>query len=229
MPIIAEIQDRLSLAFPPSSNAPLLRAVQEGSYLADHLFEGETFLKNAIGRDIRGHIRRVGICHQIQSYCDPGDLTFVATMQPMPRGNWHWLEILSTGALAHVCRTEDVEKFPVETDSRQDFRLRLQTDLLNWRDEDRDLRKLIKEIPKLYAWLTFRVAQDGKVSHLCWAAPAVDIDEYIAHINVLKSIEKSGKTAPEVSTVPDPAAAVRLKDHIVKALERPDSDKTAGG
>ena len=40
MPIIKEIQDRLTLAFPPSSNAALYRAVQEGSYLADHLYNG---------------------------------------------------------------------------------------------------------------------------------------------------------------------------------------------
>jgi hypothetical protein len=228
MPIISEIQDRLTLAFPHSFNKPLFRAVQEGSYLADHLFEGESFLKNAIGRDLRGHIRRVGICHQIQAYCARGDLPWHVTMQPMPKGIWHWLEILGTGALAHVCRTEDTDRFPVETDSRQDFRLRLQGDLLSYRPEDRDLGKIIGDIPKLYAWLTFRVAQDGRVSHLCWAAPAADIDEYIAHINVLKAIEEAGQDAPEVSTVPDPATSVRLKDHIARALERGDSEKKSG-
>lgn len=224
MPIIPEIQDRLTLAFPKSSNAALFRAVQEGSFLADHLFEGESFLKNAIGRDLRGHIRRVGICHQIDLYCQRGDLPFVAAMQPMPKGNWHWLEISSTGALAHVCRTDDIDKFPVEADSRQDFRLRLQTDLLNWREDDRDLKKIIKDIPKLYAWLTFRVSQDGKVSHLCWVAPAVDIDVYIAHINVLNALE-TAQNIPEVSTTPDPAEALRLKDHIAKAIELSSPDK----
>ncbi|MFO1125369.1 MAG: hypothetical protein U1E25_08895 [Methylocystis sp.] len=227
MAIIPEIQDRLTLAYPPSSNSALFRAVQEGSFLVDHLFEGESFLKNAIGRDLRGHLRRVGICHQIALYCQRGDLPFIATMQPMPKGNWHWLEIVSTGALAHVCRTDDTYKFPVEADSRQDFRLRLQPDLLSWREDERDIKKIIREIPKLYAWLTFRIAQDGKVSHLCWAAPAVDTDEYIAHINVLKTLETS-RSIPEVSMTPDPAEALRLKDHIAKAIDIKSPDKKAG-
>jgi hypothetical protein len=132
MPIIPEIQDRLLLAFPKSANLQLARAVQEGSYLADHLFDGESFLNNQVGRDLRGHLRRVGIARQIELYCQRGDLPFITTMKPMPKGPWHWLEIKSTGAIAHVCRTDDVFAFPDEADSRQDVRLTLQTDLLSW-------------------------------------------------------------------------------------------------
>lgn len=227
MPVIKEVQDRLTLAFPPSSNTALYRAVQEGSYLADHLYKGESFVNNNIGRDMRGHIRRVGISHQIENYCVRGDLPFLAAMKPMPKGNWHWLEICSTGALAHECRTEDVETFPYKADSRQDIRLRLQTDLLNWREEDRDLNKIIREIPKLYAWLIFRIAQDGRISHLCWASPAVDTDEYIDHINVLKELKESEAAKLEVSTVPDPKDALRLKDHIADAVAR-DAEKKVG-
>ena len=28
-----------------------------------------------------------------------------------------------------------------------------------------------------YSWLTFRVGQDGRISHLCWASPAADRGE----------------------------------------------------
>src|SRR5262245_18304296 len=77
MPIIPEIQDRLLLRFPRSCHIPLSRAVQEGSYLADHLIAGEPFLNNVLGRDIRGHIRRAGIGFQIDLYCQRGDLPFV--------------------------------------------------------------------------------------------------------------------------------------------------------
>jgi hypothetical protein len=154
-------------------------------------------------------------------------LPFVASMKPMPKGNWHWLEIVSTGALAHVCRTEDVDKFPYEADSRQDIRLRLQTDLLSWQDDKRELAKIIRDVPKLYAWLTFRVAQDGKISHLCWASPAVDTDEYIGHINVLEALEKTEASKTEVSTVPDPKDALRLKGHIADAIAR-DGEKKVG-
>jgi hypothetical protein len=227
MPIIPEIQDRLILAFPRSSNAMLFRAVQEGSFLADHLYDGESFLNNKIGRDLRGHIRRIGISNQIEKYCTRGDLPFVTSMKPMPKGNWHWLEIISTGALAHVCRTEDVFKFPDEAESRQDLRLSIQPDLLVWTaGRERELGKIIAEIPKLYTWLTFRIAQDGRISHLCWASPAADNDEWLAHINVSDDIAKSGSAPPPPPTTPDPKESLRLKDHVAQALEQAADKKT---
>jgi hypothetical protein len=226
MPIFPEIQDRLILAFPRSSNAVLLRAVQEGSFLADHLYEGESFLNNKIGRDLRGHIRRIGISNQIEKYCIRGDLPFVAEMKPMPKGSWHWLEITSTGAMAHVCRTEDTFRFPDEAESRQDIRLALQTNLLTWSQKDRDFSKIMRDIPKLYAWLTFRTAQDGRVSHLCWASPAADCDEWVAHINVAAEVAKSGADVVSIGATPDPKEALRLKDHVVQALEQGADKKT---
>src|ERR1019366_7175253 len=126
MPIIPEVQDRLRAAFPATTDAMVFRAVQEGSYHADHLFDGEPFLNNPIGRDLRGHVRRIGIAHQLNLYCGRGDLPWKADMKPMPQGRWHWLEIGADGAMAHVCRTDAVFEFPAEADSRQDFRLALQ-------------------------------------------------------------------------------------------------------
>jgi hypothetical protein len=197
--------------------------------LADHLYEGESFLNNKVGRDLRGHIRRIGISNQIEKYCIRGDLPFVTEMKPMPKGPWHWLEIISTGALSHVCRTADVFKFPDEADSRQDIRLSLQTDLLTWSDKDIDFSKIIREIPKLYAWLTFRIGQDGKVSHLCWGSPAADCDEWVAHINVAAEVAKSGVEIAPDSALPDPKEKLRLKDHVAKALEKErGADKKTG-
>jgi len=218
--IIPEIQERLVLAFPKSSSLPLFRAVQEGIYLADHLIEGESILNNPLGRDVRGLIRRAGIAHQISAYCDRGDLPFLATMKAMPHGSWHWLEIASTGAVAHVCRTEDVDKFPYEAESRQDMRLTLQRDLLSWTPDDKPLGKIIQDIPKLYAWLTFRAAKNARLSHLCWASPAFDSDEWIAHINVLGQVGDQVDGGEEISSVPDPKERVKLKDHIAQALEK---------
>jgi len=220
MPIIPEIQDRLLLAFPRSAFIPLSRAVQEGSYLADHLFGGESFLNNCIGQDIRGHIRRVGIAFQIDLYCQRGDLPFVTGMKPMPRGPWHWLEILSTGALAHICRTDEPQSFPDEAESRQDIRLVLQADL--FRPATASLGKIIREVPQLYAWVTFRIGQDARLSHLCCCSPAADHDDWIAHINILDEISKSGAAIPAIEAVPDPKELLRLKDHIATALEKSD-------
>ncbi|MDX8508607.1 hypothetical protein [Mesorhizobium captivum] len=227
MPIIPEIQERLRLAFPPSCDLLLSRAVQEGSFLAGHLFEGESFLNNVIGRDIRGHVRRVGIAYQIDLYCNRGDLPFVTAMKPMPKGNWHWLEITATGAIGHVVRTDDVDGFPDEAESRQDKRLSIQPDLLSWSEKDKDINKLVHKIPKLYAWLTFRAAHDGKLSHLCWGAPAPDTDTWIGHINVLEEVAKRGAEVPAVAKVPDPKEVLRLKDHVAQALEEDAKKKGA--
>jgi hypothetical protein len=226
MPIIREIQDRLSLAFPRSADDALFRAVQEGSYLADHLFDGEGFLNNVVGRDIRGHVRRIGIAHQIELYCTRGDLPYIAAMKPMPKGRWHWLEISATGATAHVCRTDDVMAFPDEADSRQDARVSIQGSLFSWMGSHKPMAAVIEEIPRLYAWLTFRVGQDGRLSHLCWGAPAADTDTYVGHINVLEQLARAGLETPAVSTVPDPKEKLRLKDHVVQALGK--TDKQAG-
>jgi hypothetical protein len=218
MPIIPEIQDRLLLAFPRSSFLPLSRAVQEGSFLADHLFNGESFLNNDVGHDIRGHIRRVGIAHQIDLYCQRGDLPFVTAIKPMPRGRWHWLEIRSTGATAHVCRTDDPLSFPDEAESRQDIRLALQANLFT--PVGADLGKIIKDVPRLYTWVTFRIERGGSLNHLCCCSPAADKDEWIAYVNILEEIARSGEKLPTVSAVPDPKEKLRLKDHIAMALEK---------
>ncbi len=39
-------------------------------------------------------------------------------------------------------------------------------------------------------------------------------------MNVLDEIAKTGATVPIVSTVPDPKAKLRLKDHIAMAIEK---------
>jgi hypothetical protein len=220
MPIIPEVQSRLRAAFPQDADTALFRAVQEGSYLADHLFDGESFLNNQVGHDLRGHIRRIGIAHQLNLVCSRGDLPWTATMKPMPKGRWHWLEVTAQGALAHVCRTEDVFDFPAEADSRQDVRLALQPDLFTVAEKHRTLAEVLADVSQLYAWLTFRIGQDGRVSHLCWASPAADRDEWLAHINVLEQITRAGAEIPAISTVPDPKDKLRLKDHIAEALEK---------
>jgi hypothetical protein len=62
--------------------------------------------------------------------------------------------------------------------------------------------------------LTFRVAHDGRLSHLCCCSPAADRDEWIAYINILDEISKSGATIPSAPVVPDPKEKLRLKDHL---------------
>ena len=138
----------------------------------------------------------------------------------MPHGPWHWLEISGTGAVAHVRRSGDVQDFPDEAHSRQDYRLSLQPDLLSWADDQKTIGQIISEIPKVYAWLTYRIAGDGRVSHLCWGAPAADSNDWLAHVNVLKAISEHGGEIPEVYPAPDPKEKLRFKEHVTEALEK---------
>jgi hypothetical protein len=200
--------------------------VQQGSYNADHVFSGEAFLDNDMGRDMLGHIRRIAIAHQLTLACDRGDLPWKAVMKPMPKGRWHWLEVTGVGALAHACRTEEVFAFPAEADSRQDVRLALQPDLFT-AAEKRSLAEVLRDVPQIYTWLTFRVGQDGLVSHLCWASPASDRDEWLGHINVLDQIRRSGTEPAPISPVPDPKDRLRLKDHIAAALQKSPAKKSS--
>ena len=141
---------------------------------------------------------------------------------PMPKGQWHWLEVKGTGGLANVCRTTDVYNFPDEAESRQDKRLSLQKDLLSYETRDKSFKDILRDIPRLYAWLTFRIGHDGRVSHLCWASPAVDTNTWLAHINVVEQIAKTGTTPAPASPTPDPKDKLKLKDHIAQALEKVD-------
>jgi hypothetical protein len=222
MPIVPEIQDRLLLAFPKSSYVGLYRAVQEGSFAAFHLIDGDRFLSGDLGRDLIGHVRRVCISHQINEYCDRGDLPFVTEIKRMPKGPLHWLEIGSTGAVAHVCRVPDEPfAFPDEAESRQDYRLSLQTDLESWLStgETESLGKIIRMIPRLYAWLTFHAGNKGQIKRLSFGSPASDVNDWIGYINILDEIEKSGADLPDVPSVPEAKVALRLRDEVVAKLE----------
>jgi hypothetical protein len=205
----------------------LARAAHEGVLLADDLYGDGTILNNVLGRDLRGHIRRVGIAYRILEFCRRGDLPFSAEMTPMPRGRWHWLQIRATGVLAHACRTDDVFAFPDEAESRQDLRLALQPNLLSWSARDKSLGEIGKEIPELYAWLTYRVADDGNLCHLCWASPAPDDNQWLGHISVLREIDLAGRTPPPMPPVPDPKDKLRFKDHVQQTLGRA-NDKASG-
>jgi hypothetical protein len=213
----------LFLAFPKSSYIGLFRAVQEGSFAASHLIDGDRFLSNALGRDLHGHVRRVCISYQIDQYCQRGDLPFVTEIKRMPKGPLHWLEVVATGAVAHVCRVPDEPfAFPDEAESRQDYRLSLQTDLLSWisEGETQPLGKIIRMIPRLYAWLTFHAGSGGQVNSLSLGSPAADVNEWLGYVNILDEISKSGAELPDVSPVPDPKSTLRLRDEVVEKLEK---------
>ena len=228
MPIIPEVTDRLRGAFPESTDLALVRATREGVLLADDLYGEGNFLNNSLGRDVRGFIRRAGIAYQICRFCERGDLPFSSEMKAMPKGRWHWLEIRAPGVFAHACRTDDVYTFPDEAKSRQDLRLAIQPNLLSWSARDKSLGEVLKDIPDLYAWLTYGLAADGNLSHLCWASPAPDGDDWLAHISILQEIRKAAVTIRATTPVPDPKERLRLRDHVQQILDDTDDSKASG-
>jgi hypothetical protein len=224
MPIIPEVQERLRSLLPAEFDVDIVRAVREGVLIADSCFDQGMLLADEMGLDLKGHVRRVGIAHQLCEYSRRGALDLNVQMTRMPRGHWHWLEIRRAGLLAHMCRTDDIHRFPEEAESRQDPRLSIQGDLLSWAVRDKSMSQIIREIPELYAWLTYRVAADGSVSHICWCSPAPDENTYIAQINLLEEAKRSRELPPEPAH-PSPKDMLRFQDAVQQLLER-DKDST---
>lgn len=213
-----EITQRLVAAFPPATDAEVFRGTKEGILLADDLIENTPLLRTAIGRDLRGHVRRAGIMFRLRDLCMKGDLPFQSDIVPMPYGNWHWLELRSQNFKAHICRTEGPTEFPVDTRSRQDERLRNQGDL--FAENVVPLGEMVAQIRVLYAWLTFGVGRDGSLSHLCWAMPPADESDWLAHVNVLDRIATAA-LAPKEPEAPSATVKLRFKESIEESLSAP--------
>lgn len=209
------LQDRLDAAFPATTDAEVLRAVQQGILLADGVVENELFLRGPIGRDVRGYLRRAGILSRLNAACVAGDLPFDSAITQMPRGPFHWLELRSEGIAAHVCRTESAGAFPEDTPTRQDERLpNPQGDLFE--GNVISLRDAATKINNLFAWLSFGAPDAGKVGHLCWAMPAYDGKSWLAHSNILFRLASASiQVEPEA---PAERARIRFREEIAESL-----------
>lgn len=212
------LQERLELAFPGSADVQLVRAVQQGILLSDGVLESEQWLRGPLGRDIRGHLRRAGILSRVHAACDAGDLPFIASLAHMPRGPFHWIELSSGGFKAHICRSESPGAFPEDTPTRQDERLTNQRSLF---ENVVPLREAAQAVAELFAWLTFGVADDGQLGHLCWAMPDHKGEAWLAHSNVLYRLALAQvHVEPEA---PTERVKIRFKEEIAESLKAPES------
>ena len=212
-----EFQTRLDAAFPAVADENVARGVREGIVLADDWLKSHPFLSGPLGRDIRGQVRRCGILFRIHEMARAGDLPFSSSLSPMPRGNWHWVELTSGGITSHICRSEGPAAFPEDTPTRQDERLvnQLNFDFIPRPVEDND--------SAMFAWLTYSVAFDGTLGHLCWAMPAAAGDVWLARTNILVRLAEAAREAdPETASK---SLKLRFKDHIEDALTDRDSDQ----
>ncbi len=209
-------QDLLDAAFPPETDASIIRGVSEGILLADSTMDSVGFLKSLVGLDLRGHIRRAGILFRLHHMALSGDLPFASTMAKMPRGNWHWVEIRSENFTSHVCRTDGPDLFPVDTPTRQDDRLTNQGDLF------KDASSVVP-IKGYMAWLTFGVGDSGALGHLCWGMPNAKEDVWLARTNVIRRAQESDVVVP-VET-PAPITELRFREHVEEALKAKDEEQ----
>jgi len=209
-------QDLLDEAFPPASDANVIRGVTEGIYLADTTLDSAGFLKSLVGQDLRGHLRRAGILYRLHQMTTDGDLPFASSMTKMPRGNWHWIDMRSQNFTAHVCRTEAPDAFPDDTPTRQDDRLTNQGDLF------RDTSAVIP-IRGFAAWLTFGAGDSGALGHLCWGMPNADEDVWLARTNIIRRARESDVVVPVEA--PTRVAELKFRDHVEEALKGKDEEQ----
>lgn len=211
------LQDRLNAAFPATTDAALVRVVQQGIMLADSVFENEAWLHPFMTRDVRGYFRRAGIHSRLEAACRTGDLPFDAVIEQMPRGPFHWVELRSSGVKAHVCKTDGAFAFPDETPTRQDERLpNPQGDLFEGNVVP--LTRASAATLNLFAWLSFGAPEAGRLGHLCWAMPANDGQSWLAHTNVLHRLA-AAQTTVEPVPVPE-RAKIKFKEEIAESLEK---------
>ncbi len=215
-------QQRLDAAFPYDTYANTLRALREGIAAGDDVIKGTLMFSSEVGDDMRGLIRRAGILMRFEEMCKAGDLPFKCLLTPMPRGTWHWLDIYSGDCHGHIVRTEDPTKFPEDTPNRQDARASNTPDLFESAEE-----RIVRLAPaKLYTWLTYRAAPDGRLSHALWQAPSANADEWLARINLTAVVvqEKSEDTKRPAKV--DPKSKMKLKDNVVSMIEKKKNDDT---
>ena len=131
----------------------------------------------------------------------------------MPRGSWHWLDLLSDNVLAHVVRTKEADAFPEDTPNCQDRREINQGDL--FKDD-----KII-EMPnrRLYAWLCYGATRNGALSHVCWGMPSAKQegkeDAWLARINLmLVTLPKRSEDDIGRPGKVDPKTWMRLRDQV---------------
>ena len=228
---VPKFQEALLHAFPEPTWFSMVRGLREGISLADDVIRNTPMLNTTVGRDIRGHLRRVGVLYRFQQLCQIGDLPFTARESEMPFGVWHWLDIRTDQFLAHVVRTECMGAMPSETANRQVQCVRNQYDLLS---EGRvlSMAEVFAKVSEFYAFLTFGTDRSGALTHACMGMPSSDNSEWLAHVNLMRHRD-SGADRESLSPAPkspDPKDRMRFRDHVEQALagkQKAPGDKSA--
>lgn len=218
---------RLLSAYPEPTWPLLIRGVREGIGIADGVRRSTPFLSTRVGRDQRGLNRRAAIMWRLQMLCSSGELPFTAEEILNTKGNSHLLSILSQNIELHVVRTEDAEAFPEDARIRQDRRAINQPDLFK-DGKIIPLTEALREVRRLYAWLTWAADAAGQLTHLCLAMPEDSRDVWLARVNILHRVQSSEGIPPSTEgppSAPNPALLLQFRAEIARSLEA----ETEGG
>ena len=88
--------------------------------------------------------------------------------------------------------------------------------------ETEDERVIRLAPPKLYTWLCYRAAPDGRLSHALWQAPSANADEWLARLNLLAVVlpEKKAEDVPPWPAKPDPKTKMKLRDDVQQLIDK---------
>lgn len=219
---MSDFNDELKAAFAVATDVPLIRNMNLAVSLADDLRRNTPWLGSELGDDLTGVLRRVAVMHRISQACVDGELPFTTEEIPNTTGSCHLLSIRSARFEAHVVRTESPKAFPKDAPIRQDRRATNEPTLFDALDPKIvPLNKVLEEVGRLYAWLSFNANPVGMLTHVGWAMPDANTDKFVAYRDVLGSAMRSA-TAPTDATPPKPSIGdkIKFRDAIEEVVEK---------
>lgn len=200
-------------AFPSTTWATIIRGQREGIALADDVRRNTPFLATLLGGDLRGQIRRLGVMHRLQELCKAGELPFAASIEHMPLGTWHWLNLKSANFIAHLARTNSPGEVPEDTKNRQHYLVKNSPDLF----DDRKIvpiSELVTKVGQFYAYFAFGTAPDGALTHSRLGMAASDEPVWLGQHDLMKARPEASAPTPDPAPKFDPRDRLKFHQHI---------------
>jgi hypothetical protein len=201
----------------------IVRGQREGISLADDMRKSTPLLANELGLDLAGHIRRIGVMVRLQELCKIGDLPFTATIEHMPHGTWHWLNLRSGNFVAQIARTETFNEVPEDTKNRQHYLVKNDGDLFS-DPKIVPISEIKAKVDRFYAYLTFGATRSGQMTHSTLGMAAKDELVWLGHHDLLRAAGEGAVPTPEPAPKFDPKDKLKFNERIEELL-KPELDR----
>jgi hypothetical protein len=208
-----DFDNLLEEAFPCATWPTIVRAQREGIALADDVRRNTPFLATLLGGDLRGQIRRLGVMYRLQELCKAGELPFAASIEHMPHGTWHWLNLQSGKFIAHLARTVSAGEVPEDTKNRQHYLIKNSPDLF----DDRKIvpiSELVAKVHQFYAYFAFGAAHNGDLTHSILGMAASDEPVWLGRHDLMKAPPEASALKPDPAPKFDPRDRLKFHQHI---------------